>query len=108
MDPKVGDRISLDAKKVGQPRRAGVVNSITEGISGIRCRITWDDGSESVIAPGAGVLLVEGRASSKRAAKPAKAPKAKNAKPKSAKAKAPKAAAKSKKARSKAKSGKRG
>ncbi len=109
MDPKIGDRISLDAKKVGQPRRAGVVRSVTKGISGIRCQITWDDGSESVIAPGAGVLLVEGRATRKpasKATKPAKS-KAKNTKAKSAKPKAPKAKAKSKKARSTAKSGKR-
>ena len=108
MDPKVGDRVSLDAKKVGQPRRGGVVRSITQGISGIRCQITWDDGSESVIAPGAGVLLVEGRART-AAAKATKSPKTKvkNAKAaKKAKTKAPQAK-KSKKAGPKAKTGKR-
>ena len=61
-EPKVGDRISLDAKKVGQPRRGGVVRDVRTGLSGVRLEIEWDDGSRSVLAPGAGVLLVEGRA----------------------------------------------
>lgn len=61
-EPKVGDRISLDAKKVGQPRRGGVVKDVRQGLSGVRLEIEWDDGSASVLAPGAGVLLVEGRA----------------------------------------------
>ena len=61
-EPKVGDRISLDAKKVGQPRRGGVVKDVRQGLSGVRLEIAWDDGSASVLAPGAGVLLVEGRA----------------------------------------------
>jgi hypothetical protein len=61
-EPKVGDRISLDAKKVGQPRRGGVVLEVRQGLSGVRLEIEWDDGGRSVLAPGAGVLLVEGRA----------------------------------------------
>lgn len=61
MDAKVGDRISIDAKKVGQARRAGVVLDITTGLSGIRYEIRWDDGSRSVLAPSAGTLIVEGR-----------------------------------------------
>jgi hypothetical protein len=61
-EPKVGDRISLDAKKVGQPRRGGVVKDVRQGLSGVRLEIEWDDGARSVLAPGAGVLLVEGRA----------------------------------------------
>ena len=99
MEPKRGDRVSLDAKKVGQPRRSGVVRSVTQGISGVRCQIAWDDGSVSVIAPGAGVLLVEGRSARPSASK---GPKPK-AKAKASKSKAPKA----KKSGSKAKTGKR-
>lgn len=97
MEPKTGDRVSLDAKKVGQTRRSGVVRSVTQGLSGIRCQIAWDDGSTSVIAPGAGVLLVEGRSAR---------PSSKGPKPKAkaSKSKAPKA----KKSGSKAKTGKRG
>ncbi len=99
MEPKTGDRVSLDTKKVGQPRRAGVVRSVTQGISGIRYEILWDDDSVSVIAPGAGVLLVEGRSSRSSTSK---GPKAK-ASTKTSKSKAPKA----KKSGSKAKTGKR-
>jgi hypothetical protein len=97
-EAKVGDRISLDAKKVGQPRRGGVVTDVRQGLSGVRLEIKWDDGALSVLAPGAGVLLVEGRAKGNgakkadkaskaskadkaaRAGKPAKAPKGKKAK----------------------------
>ena len=61
MDAKVGDRISLDAKKVGQARRTGSVRSLSQGLSGVRYEVAWDDGSVSVISPGAGVLLVEAR-----------------------------------------------
>jgi hypothetical protein len=82
MNAKVGDRISLDAKKVGQARRTGAVRGLIEGLSGVRYEIAWDDGSVSVISPGAGVLLVEGRAkgggakkTKKAAPKPAKAKK---------------------------------
>ena len=79
-EPKVGDRISLDAKKVGQPRRGGVVKDVRRGLSGVRLEIEWDDGARSVLAPGAGVLLVEGRAKAngkKAAAKASKSGKAK-------------------------------
>jgi hypothetical protein len=113
MEPKSGDRVSLDAKKVGQSRRAGVVRSVTQGISGIRYEISWDDGSVSVIAPGAGILLVErgrsARSSSSKRSKPkakaskSKAPKAQKAKPNAKQ----KAKQKAKKSRSKAKTGKR-
>jgi hypothetical protein len=99
MEPKTGDRVSLDAKKVGQPRRAGSVRSVTHGISGIRYEIAWDDGSVSVIAPGAGVLLVEGRSAR---SSDSKGPKPKT-RAKASKSKAPKA----KKSGSKAKTGKR-
>jgi hypothetical protein len=82
-EPKVGDRISLDAKKVGQPRRGGVVTDVRKGLSGVRLEIRWDDGALSVLAPGAGVLLVEGRAKggrsngAKKAAKTGKGKKGK-------------------------------
>lgn len=69
---KVGDRISLDAKKVGQPRRSGVIAKVSQGLTGERFEIRWDDGGTSVIAPSAGTLLVEG-AAKKGPAKKAKA-----------------------------------
>jgi len=69
MDAKAGDRISLDAKKVGQARRTGSVKALIQGISGVRYEIAWDDGSVSVISPGAGVLLVEAKGKGKVKAK---------------------------------------
>jgi hypothetical protein len=68
MNAKVGDRISLDAKKVGQARRTGNVRALIEGLSGVRYEVQWDDGSVSVISPGGGVLLVEGKAKRAKAA----------------------------------------
>ncbi|HYZ91858.1 MAG TPA: DUF1918 domain-containing protein [Actinomycetota bacterium] len=79
MEAKSGDRVSVDAKKVGQPRRAGVIRSVSKGISGARYQVRWDDGQESVLAPGAGNLVIEGRGGNgkgagkrRSAAKPAK------------------------------------
>jgi len=87
MAPKIGDRVSLDAKKVGQPRRVGVVVAATQGLTAVRYEIRWDDGSASVLSPSAGTLTVEGKAKkAKPKAKKAK-PKAKKAKPKAKKAK---------------------
>ena len=89
MEAKVGDRVSLDAKKVGQPRRTGVIKSVTQGLSGARYQIRWDDGSETVIAPGAGNLTVEGRTRNPRIATKAKTrkPKRKPVRAKAAKRK---------------------
>lgn len=61
MDVKVGDKISIDAKRVGQPRRFGVVKDITDGLSGTRYTVEWEDGHESSFAPQAGNLTVESR-----------------------------------------------
>jgi hypothetical protein len=103
LEPKKGDRVSLDAKKVGQQRRGGVVQSVNQGISGVRYQIEWDDGSQSVIAPGAGILLVEGKTASSSSKKPKAA--SKSAKAAAGRPKAPKKGKKAK-AGSKAKTGK--
>jgi hypothetical protein len=60
MEATTGDRVSLDAKKVGQARRGGVVLDVSQGVAGTRYQIRWDDGHESFITPGAGALIVEG------------------------------------------------
>lgn len=65
MQAKVGDRVSLAAKKVGQPPRVGVVRTVTKGISGVRYAVRWEDGHESVIAPGAGTIVVDGKSKPK-------------------------------------------
>ena len=80
MEAKTGDRVAIDAKKVGQPKRGGVILQVTKGISGVRYSIEWDDGSKSIIAPSFGNLTIE-------AGKAKKASKAKATKPKATKSK---------------------
>ena len=85
VEAKAGDRISLDAKKVGQPRRGGVVLEVRQGLSGARLEIEWDDGGRSILAPAAGILLVEGKGRKNGGAKKtgkAKAVRAKSSAPK--------------------------
>lgn len=76
-DVKVGDRVSIDSFKVGQPRREGTVEDVTEGLSGIRYQIRWEDGHTSSFSPQGGNLIVEkrARASSKSSAKKSSAKK---------------------------------
>ena len=85
MEGKAGDRVGLDGKKVGQPRRTGVIKAVTKGLSGSRYNVSWDDGTASIISPSLGNLTVE---AGKKNTKRGKAPKAK------AKAKAKKKSAK--------------
>ncbi len=106
-DVKTGDRVSIDSFKVGQPRRTGTVKEVTEGLSGLRYLVEWDDGHESYFSPSSGNLIVEG---SKRGAKKtaestrsAKSSAAKTKKETSKSKAAPKASAKNKKSTSKSK-----
>ncbi|MGH2760269.1 MAG: DUF1918 domain-containing protein [Actinomycetota bacterium] len=66
MEAKVGDRVSIDAKKVGQPRRVGVIEGVTTGISGVRYTVRWAEGHQTVLSPGAGNLTVERRSGAKK------------------------------------------
>jgi len=59
MEGKAGDRVALDGKKVGQPKRTGVINRVTKGLSGLRYNVAWDDGTTSIISPSLGNLTVE-------------------------------------------------
>lgn len=61
-DVKIGDRVSIDSFKVDQPRREGTVEDVTEGVSGVRYRIRWEDGHTSFFSPQGGNLVVEKRA----------------------------------------------
>jgi hypothetical protein len=64
VDAKIGDRVSFDAKKVGQARRVGVIKEVTKGLSGSRYQVSWDDGTASIISPSGGTLTIEGKARS--------------------------------------------
>jgi hypothetical protein len=83
--PKPGDRVVVEGTKIGGARREGTLVEL----SGPLMKVRWNDGGETIMAPGAGaVRFLPGKAKAAKAA-PAKAkPKAKAAAPK-AKAKAP-------------------
>jgi hypothetical protein len=72
--PKPGDRVIIDGTKLGAVRREG---KLLEQIGSL-IKIRWNDGSESLLTPGAGtVTYAASRAGSKPAAgakKPAKKP----------------------------------
>lgn len=57
--PKPGDRVIIDGLKLGAPRRQG---KLLEQVGSL-IKVRWDDGSESLLTPGAGTTRFEpGRA----------------------------------------------
>ena len=58
MSGKVGDRIVVESETVGAPSREGEILEVIEGEVGVRYRIRWEDGHESVFTPGAGAALI--------------------------------------------------
>jgi Domain of unknown function (DUF1918) len=53
MKANVGDRIVVEAEKVAQARRSGVVEEVLRE-DPPRLRVRWDDGRTTVLAPAAG------------------------------------------------------
>ena len=51
---KPGDVIMIESEKVGSPPREGEILEILHGQISISYRVQWQDGHQSVIAPGAG------------------------------------------------------
>jgi hypothetical protein len=65
--PKPGDRVVVEGTKVGGGRREGTLVEL----SGRLMKIRWNEGGESIMAPGAGaVSFLPGSAKSKTPAKP--------------------------------------
>ncbi|MGH2545695.1 MAG: DUF1918 domain-containing protein [Actinomycetota bacterium] len=58
MSGKVGDRIVVESETVGTPSRVGEILEVIEGEVGVRYRIRWEDGHESVFTPGGGAALI--------------------------------------------------
>lgn len=52
----VGDRITVDSQKAGEPPRQGTVLEIIEHDYGTSYRVAWDDGHESTFRPTAGTV----------------------------------------------------
>jgi Domain of unknown function (DUF1918) len=58
MKAEVGDRIVVEAEKVGQSIRTGVVEEVLAP-EPPRLRVRWDDGHSTVFAPSAGAAKIE-------------------------------------------------
>ncbi|MDQ3946134.1 MAG: DUF1918 domain-containing protein [Actinomycetota bacterium] len=54
---QVGDRVVVEAEKVGREPRTGVVL----GVEGPLIQVRWDNGGESSFVPSAGSMRVVGR-----------------------------------------------
>jgi hypothetical protein len=55
---KTGDRLVVESETVGQSVREGEILEVIEGEVGIRYRVLWSDGHETVFTPGAGSASV--------------------------------------------------
>jgi Domain of unknown function (DUF1918) len=58
MKAEVGDRIVVEAEKLGQPTRTGVVEEVLAP-DPPRLRVRWEDGHSTVFTPTAGAAAVE-------------------------------------------------
>ena len=54
-----GDLIVVDPRRVGGSAREGEILEVIEGDLRVRYRIRWNDGHESLFAPGAGAARIE-------------------------------------------------
>ena len=57
MEAEAGDRILVEAEKVGQVARAGVIEEVL-GTDPPRYRVRWEDGHTTVFTPTAGAARV--------------------------------------------------
>jgi len=58
MKAEVGDRIVVEAEKVGQATRTGVVEEVLRP-DPPRLRVRWDNGHSTVLAPSGGAAMIE-------------------------------------------------
>jgi len=58
MEAKAGDRIVVETEHVGEMEREGEVLEVIEGDPGLRYRVKWQDGRETVLTPAAGSVRV--------------------------------------------------
>jgi hypothetical protein len=55
---KIGDTIVVESEQVGQPSREGEIVEVMEGSIGVRYRVRWTDGHESIFTPGGGAARI--------------------------------------------------
>jgi len=58
MDAHVGDHVVLETHRIGQGERRGEVVDVLHGAAGNRYRIRWDDGRETLLAPGSDLRVI--------------------------------------------------
>ncbi len=58
MEAAVGSRIVVEAEKVAQSARSGVIEEVLQA-QPPRYRVRWDDGHESIISPASGAARIE-------------------------------------------------
>lgn len=58
MDAKKGDHLLVESETVGTPTREGEILEVIEGQMGIRFRVRWGDGHETVFTPSGGSAQV--------------------------------------------------
>jgi len=58
MTGKPGERIEVESEAVGQPTREGEILEVIQGEVGIRYRVRWSDGHESVFSPSGGAAKI--------------------------------------------------
>lgn len=56
---KAGDRIIVEAVHVGQEARVGEILEVIEDETGVRYRVRWTDGHESLFTPQVGSARIE-------------------------------------------------
>lgn len=62
MEASPGDRIIVESEQVGAPARQGEVVEVLRGSSGLRLRVRWNDGRETLYTPSVGsARVVPGR-----------------------------------------------
>ena len=54
MTVKVGDRIVVESEHVGESTREGKIVEVIQGALGVRYRVRWEDGHETVFTPSGG------------------------------------------------------
>jgi hypothetical protein len=61
MQARVGDRIVIASRKVGDPRRSGAVVEVFIGRDNDHYRVRWDDGHESIFYPSSDATVEHSR-----------------------------------------------
>lgn len=58
MNTEVGARIVVESETVGTPTREGEILEVIQGQVGVRYRVRWQDGHETVFTPSGGSARV--------------------------------------------------